>query len=900
LIAEDNINAVIIADENGRIEWANKSFTEMTGFTLDEIKGKKSGEMLQGEASCMQTTQYMQTQIQQGKDFTSEVVNYSKSGLPYWVKIQCQPIKDAAGNLAGFFAIEENITEKRLSEQRLQESEKRLASLITNLHAGILVEDENRKIVLANPLFCQMFNIPAPPDALVGVDCSASAEQSKLLFKQPEEFVATIDFLLLEKKLVTDDVLELTDGRFFSRDFIPIYLDNIYRGHLWKYTDISAEKHAQNAILIREEKYRGIIANMNLGLMEVDNNQIIRFVNKSFCDMCGYSLEELIGFSAPSLFLEAKFLKFFEDKINIRKTGISDAYEIKTKNKIGEEKWWFISGAPSYNDAGVMIGTIGIHLDITDQKIMQAQLKAAKEVAEKAHAAEQEFLANMSHEIRTPLNAIAGMTYLLQDTPVNNEQQEYLDVVQSSTEILLRLVTNILDISKIEAGKIDANLKELDIIRLLKGLEKTIRIQHKNSAVKVVFEYPVSPIQFVVSDDLMITQILLNILSNASKFTDKGEIKLQTELYSNNDDKVLLNVKISDTGRGMSKIEQNTIFEKFTQAGDDESRSKGTGLGLAITKKLIQLLNGTIHLESKEGEGTSFNILLPLIKGQSTILVERPEDACKVHYDFKGCKVLVAEDNEVNRKYIGKLLSKWEVAFQFAENGEEAINMLSVPNSFELILMDLQMPIKDGIEATIEIRNSDEWYRNIPIIGVSATAIIGIKQIAKESGINDFVSKPYTPTQLQVAMGQFLRRKSSNNGEVMEIVDKDGKFVFNEMFNIKHLEELLDGDYEYAKVLFEIFETTIVPQIDDLKELYNKNDCAAFKTLVHKIKPTFSMVGIPGFDVLLNKIEKQAGTINNLELLKDDFYTFLDKISPFIPVMHQEIERLVKYLESKK
>ncbi len=898
LIAEDNINAVIIADVDGRIEWINKSFISMTGYSLDEIKGKKPGDFLQGELTDKATNEYMREQLMLGNDFNAEIINYSKNGMAYWVHIQCQAIKNASGEIAGYFAIEENITDKRLSRQRLQESEKRLSSLIINLQAGILVEDEERHIVLTNPLFCKMFGISAPPEALIGADCSQSAEQSKEAFINPDKFVHDIEILLAEKKLVIGDVLALIDGRYFSRDYIPIYIDEIYRGHLWKYTDITNEKNAQNALVIREEKYRGIIANMNLGLLEVDTNEIIQFANNSFCNMSGFTLAELTGKSAPELFLDNKNDLGTNEKNNIRKIGISDAYERRINNKKGEIKWWLISGAPRYNDNGEMVGSIGIHLDITDQKLLQTQLKAAKEIAENAHAAEQEFLANMSHEIRTPLNAIAGMTYLLQDTSVNPEQQEYLDVVQSSTEILLRLVTNILDISKIEAGKIDTNIKELDIVRLLKGLEKTIRILHKNSAVKVLFEYPQSPIQFVVSDDLMITQILLNILTNASKFTDRGEIKLQAELYSNNDEKVLLNVMISDTGRGISKKEQSSIFEKFTQAGDEESRSKGTGLGLAIAKKLVEFLNGTIHLESKEGEGTKFNILLPLKKGHSTIMVERPAEMQEIQYNFKGYKILVAEDNEVNRKYIGKLLSKWGIYHQFAENGVEAIELLTDANSFDLILMDLQMPLKDGIEATIDIRASAKWYKDIPIIGVSATAIIGLKQKARESGINDFVSKPYTPNQLQTAIGKFL--KNAPNIVIPEpVIDTNGKFVFNEKLSRKHLHELLGDDFDYAKVLFEIFESTIVPQIEDVKILYNQNDTIAFSKLIHKIKPTFSMVGIPGFDELLNRLELQSGKTSNLTLLKEDYQAFLDRATIYIPIIKNEKVRLEAYLNNK-
>lgn len=901
LIAADNINAVIIADASGTIEWVNKSFTKMTGFSLEEARGKKPGQFLQGPLSDPETVRFMHDQLKNGQEFTSEILNYAKSGEAYWVNIQCQPIRNQEGQLTGFFAIEENITEKKLASQRLLESEKRLSSLITNLQAAILVEDEHRRIVLTNPLFCEMFGIPVPPDQLIGADCSQSAEQVKHLFLHSETFVNDISHILHQKQLVLGDVLELADGRFFSRDYIPIYIDEQYRGHLWKYTDITAERLAQNALLIREEKYRSIIANMNLGLLEVDVDEVIQFANNSFCEMSGYTMSELVGKSAPDLFTEQDMQVISSGKNEIRRQGISDAYEIRVRNKTGDYKWWLISGAPRFNDAGEMVGSIGIHLDITEQKVLQEELRQAKEQAENAQAAEQEFLANMSHEIRTPLNAIAGMTYLLQDTSVNREQKEYLEVIQSSTEILLRLVTNILDISKIEAGKIEANEREIDLMRMLKGLEKTIRIQHKNTAVKVFFDYPKNPVKYVVSDDLLITQILLNILTNASKFTETGEIRLHAELYSNQDDKVLLNVVISDTGKGISREEQAHIFDKFIQAGDEESRAKGSGLGLAITKKLVEFLNGTIHLESTPGKGSRFTIMLPLKKAkQHPKQIAHRETPANPLYELNGYRVLVAEDNEVNRTYIGKLLHKWGVLYDFAMHGEEVLPMLRAKGPYDLILMDLQMPFKDGIEATIDVRNSGEAFSDIPIIGVSATAIIGLKHKARESGINEFVSKPYTPSQLQSAMGQFLRFRSvSEADQPAPESEPSGTFKFHPELNGNQLMELIGDDYEHAKVLFEIFESTVLPQVDESKTLFAENKPIPFSRMIHKVKPTFSMVGIPGFDQLLMQLERQAAQLTDLEPLREPFEKFLSMADHFRPIIRSEIERLQHYLKTR-
>lgn len=298
--------------------------------------------------------------------------------------------------------------------------------------------------------------------------------------------------------------------------------------------DITYEKEIEETLKIREEKYRSIIANMHLGLMEVDTEEKVLFVNQSFCDMCGYTEDELVGQLAKTLFVRGETNEMMEVKNDLRKKGISDAYEISVRNKKGEVKWWLISGAPRYNDKGELTGSIGIHLDITDQKMLEYELHEAREQAELSVNAKQEFLANMSHEIRTPMNAIMGMSSQLAKTQLNTQQLFYLDTIHSAADNLLVIINDILDLSKIEAGRLaieHIGFEPKSLVRKAlqvfahKAEEKGLRLTNSE------FDASVAPV--LMGDPYRINQVLMNLLSNAIKFTDKGSVDLSLKVIQN-------------------------------------------------------------------------------------------------------------------------------------------------------------------------------------------------------------------------------------------------------------------------------------------------------------------------------------------------------------------------------
>jgi CheY-like chemotaxis protein/nitrogen-specific signal transduction histidine kinase/HPt (histidine-containing phosphotransfer) domain-containing protein len=487
--------------------------------------------------------------------------------------------------------------------------------------------------------------------------------------------------------------------------------------------------------------------------------------------------------------------------------------------------------------------------------------------------ATQTFLENISHEIRTPLNAIAGMAYLLYDTTLNTEQKEYVEIIQNSTEVLVSMVANVLDTSATAPLKSTINQQQIDIATVLKGIEKTIRIQHKNNQVALQIDYPVYAIPNIISNEWLITQLLHQLLTVSTKVITHGQVHVQVACTNKQVDAISFSVLTTVSTTNFAQANYQQLFNDVY--------------------KLVENLQGTV-LVKKETQTLVINIQLPFLLAKatnnSTYLL-----AAKQQYSFKGSSVLIAEDNEVNRKYIGKLLHKWQVDYDFAFDGEQAIALLKSGKNYQLILMDIQMPIKDGIQATIDIRNANEWYSSIPIIGVSATAIMALQQNAIACGINTFIAKPYTPAQLQMAMAQFLQTtfeqpsaKATDSGT--------GIFVFNSLLDIEKLHELINDDYEYAKALFEIFESTILPQIEDVKKAFANNECELFSKLIHKIKPTFTMVGIPGVHELLNTLEVQSAATNNIGHCQNLYEDFLQQLDIYVPIVKNEKLRLAAFL----
>ncbi len=843
-------------------------------------------------------------------------------------------------------------------------------TLLDNLNSAVLVESEDRKILFTNEAFCNLFHIPVSPEHLIGYDCSNSAHDSMHLFAEPKIFVSRIEEILHHRQTMLDELLEMKDGTMVERDYVPIHVDGIYKGHLWKYEnvteklkhqkqieesdernklimnsaldaiviidkhgkiiywnpsaerifgwshddvvaqplgdiiipsrmrdghntgmmrrlvseerrmldrllelpaqnkngdefpveiyvicfeqedekyycgfikDISERKNNEEILKLQEEKYRNIIANMNLGLLEVDLNDTIIYANQSFCEMSGFNLDELKGKTAAELFVFENHKKIVSEKNEKRKSHESDGYELEVKNKNGQNRWWFISGAPNYNDRGQLIGSIGIHLDISEQKLLEKELAKAKSFAEAAAKAKELFLANMSHEIRTPLNVIIGMIRQLTKEHLTEDQHFYINQSASSAKHLLTILNNVLDVAKIESGDMEILENPFSPSALLYNVHSIMYSQAAEKNLK--FKLNVSPEMksVLIGDDTRLRQVLINLVGNSIKFTQEGSIMLNAEVVSESDTHQTILFEVTDTGIGMSPDFIARIFDKFSQEQNESNRRyEGTGLGMTISNDLIRLMGGKLGVNSIKSEGTTFSFQLTFKIGDPNLLVASNQQISQ--NIFKGCKALLVEDNEMNRFIAIQSLDYLGFETTEAENGKIAIDLVK-QNTYDIILMDIQMPVMDGVEATIYIR--EILGLKTPIVALTANAFKHDIELYLHKGMNDFITKPYDEQDFFRKINHVLSiyRDKSVGNTLDNYLTVDGEFP-EKLYDLTQLEQISRGNDTFVKKMVSIFINQTQDSLATIENNIEENNLENISRIAHKIKPSIDQMGI--------------------------------------------------------
>jgi len=480
-------------------------------------------------------------------------------------------------------------------------------------------------------------------------------------------------------------------------------------------------------------------------------------------------------------------------------------------------------------------------LELSTKNIeLNAQKKIAERavlVAERAVLVKDSFLANMSHEIRTPLNAIIGFTDLLAQTKLDNTQRDYIDSVQIAGENLLLIINDILDLSKIESGNLTIDAQPFNLKKTLKHVYDLLKVKVSSDVEFNLFLDAELP-EMVIGDQGRLNQILVNLAGNALKFTEEGDVTISVKKVAETSDDYSLRFSIKDTGIGIQEEKLKTIFERFTQAEESTTRKfGGTGLGLNIVKQLVELQKAEIHVKSKQGRGSEFFFVLTYKKADE---VETPIEPLLEEHLGK-LKILLCEDNILNQKLAKSVIINFGFELDIAENGQEGIDLLS-KNNYDLVLMDLQMPVKDGYQTTEYIRN--ELNLAIPIIAMTAHSLVGEQERCYNVGMDAYVPKPFKQAMLFEA--------------IKTAMSKDIKLPRKRKIDLSFLDEMSCGDANFKHDMIALFIQKIPNEVAQLEEAFNSNDINTVKQLTHNMRSSFDIFMLEDFSKYLSIIEEEA------------------------------------------
>lgn len=478
---------------------------------------------------------------------------------------------------------------------------------------------------------------------------------------------------------------------------------------------------------------------------------------------------------------------------------------------------------------------------IRKQTQLIEQLNISEKKVKEAAELKEKFMANMSHEIRTPMNAILGFTNLLQRKDIDCESKGYVQTIQKSGENLLTIINDILDLSKIEAGMMRIESAPFTIRGLVHSIETMFKVKAAEKQLQLLVSVDELLPDTLEGDATRLTQILVNLIGNALKFTGKGSIEIKITNEGSTGKIVKTGISVTDTGIGIEKDKLEKVFERFQQAEDSVTRKYGgTGLGLSIVNDLVLLQHGTITAESELGEGTTFSVIIPY-----KISIQQPDKKQLAGYrsniqsNFENICVLVVEDNEINQSLIQHLFKSWQLDFDLANNGIEAIRKLQ-NKKYNLILMDIQMPEMDGYTATQEIRN--ELKLNTPIIAMTAHALAGEREKCLSFGMNEYISKPIREEQLHNLISLFT--PVNKPAELRNNFTGDTFAGTYQYINLHYMKDVSNGNVEYEKTVTEQFIEAIPNDLLAIENAWQNNDINLLKQLAHNMKTTVSVMGL--------------------------------------------------------
>ncbi len=743
LVASKIHNGVVISNAKDEVLWINKGFEEITGYAANELLDKQLRPVIQARPSLQNKDKYEEA-VKNGESYEAELQISRKDGKIIWLSVINSVLFDANGNIDKYIRIVVDITSRKNAEKDLEI----LSFASRKSPSGTVIREKDGSVIWMNEAAERILGYTlremkgkAFGNILLGEETDLtvhSAAVEKIKNKQPYE---------VELKVYKKDRTPI--WVFFANSPLLNDLGEVDR-QITVVVDVTARKKAEE-----EAKMLSLVAsNTTSGVVINDCNGKVEWINSAFEKITGYSLDDVkTKHLGDTLKGELTDISVIERSRELSRNKQSFEVDLLAYRKDGQPLWISVINSVILNTAGEVDKYIEVIIDITAKKKVEMELIAAKEKALQLNRAKDMFISVMSHEIRTPLNAVIGMANLLTDDNADEAQKENLGILKFSADNLMNLINDLLDFTKIETDNVTLEKASVDLRKVVTGVTNSLqfRANEKNIYIKqnVAAEVP----QFVVGDSARLIQILLNLVGNAVKFTHEGGITIDIGVLEENDKNVRIRFAVSDTGIGIANDKLNTIFESFQQAEADTTRKYGgTGLGLAISKRLVELHDSRINVDSVLGQGSTFWFTITFNKANTNKISDS-----KMEMGLN-LNVLVVDDNQINRILVNKVLQRWGTKVDFAENGQQAVDKVETNKNYDVVLMDVHMPVMGGLEATEKLRaNADPYFQQLPIVALTASMLSSEVNEMSNAGMNDFILKPFEPKTLYDKLSKYQK-----------------------------------------------------------------------------------------------------------------------------------------------
>jgi len=885
-IMADGCPAVMwVTGAEGGIQFVNRAFLEVAGVAYQQLEGNKWQFILHPEDAPEFLETLQRTRREQVR-FQAEVRIRRADGEWRWFACYAQPRFSPGGEFLGHVGLSSDITERKQDQQAREFHHSLVRAILDVSLDGILVVNDEKLIVAHNQRFLDVWKIPLDrisenqPDAFVGDQPPPILSAVLDRVKDPEAFLKRVHELDADPEANDHCEIELRDGRTIERYSASLRSERgVQPGRVWSFRDITQRKQSEQSLRSSEEKFRQLAENIRevFWIMPPSADEML-YVSPAYEQVWERTRASL--YQNPMSWAAA----IHPDDLDcahaifarqIQGETVDSEYRIRTPG--GQEKWIRDRAFPIRDQAGQVIRVVGIAEEITDQKRYEQDMIHAWEAAETANRVKSRFLANMSHEIRTPMNGVLGMLQLLLSTSLTSEQQRYASVAQDSGQALLGLINDILDLSKIEAHKVTLENLIFNLNDTVEGVVQLLRVQA--NAKGLDFQSRVSPEipPLLRGDAHRLRQVLTNLAGNAIKFTDRGEVKLEAELERQGDGTATVRFAITDSGIGLRPEQAARLFSPFTQADASTTRKYGgTGLGLAICKQLVEMMQGSIGVDSPEGGGCTFwfTAVLQLAAADRPTASPQPDvRSAAITPVALARRILVAEDNATNREVALAQLRKLGYQADAAHDGAEAVQALEQA-SYDLVLMDCEMPVMDGFEATRRIRLT---HPGIPVIALTADAMSGDRDKCLMQGMSDYLAKPVDLGLLAEVLAKWLapqpERTQQRHGQIQRVFDPDA------------LLGRLMGDRTLASTVLRGFLNDVPSQLNKLQQRLDQADAPGFKMQAHALKGAAATVAAGDLRAIALAME-QCGKAGQL-----------DGCGQLLPRAVQEFERFQSTLE---